>query len=318
MDEPGFSLLRGVLAGCLALCCGNLGAQDAIHLSYTFHTGDHYQMDQDSKLDNYQTFQGIPTRVTQQTISSVDFRVKEVSNGKARLTVRFLKLFLNASSNNQQMTINTAVKENDQINALFKKIIGKPFSITMEADGRVDSVSGLQQITRTLMQGVSDTNNADQIALKGLLESQISPAAVRTSLEQSLPEYPGRDLNTGDKWQKVIQVPGPPAGTMTNTWMLTYGDKFSVQLSLNAVFSTADPNQVIPLGNGYSGKINMSGTVQGHYAINPSTGWPSIVEQHTEYQGTYRYNANRKLRLKSALNVPVRIVSDNEIKILHL
>lgn len=275
-------------------------------------------MDQDQKMDNYQTIQGVSTRYSQETISSIDFMVTGLNQGVASMNVQFKKLFLSASSDNQKMVINTAGTDNDKINNLFKQIIGKTFSLTLESNGTIDSISGLELIISTLEQGVSDTNNADEIALKSLLESQISPQAIRSGLQLVLPYYPDRNLNTGDHWQNNNTVTGPPAGNMNNDWSLEYGDKYSIRLDYNGSFSTADPNQIIPLGGGFEGKISLSGTIVGNYSIDPQTDWPSIGIQHTEYEGVYHYRADQKLKLKTGLDVPVRIVSDNEIKILHL
>ncbi|HUX84329.1 MAG TPA: DUF6263 family protein [Chitinophagaceae bacterium] len=302
----------------LLFCRTSLRAQDAIQLGYKFHSGDHYQMSQDTKMDNYQTIRGVSTRVSQETMSTLDFKVTSVSDHSAVMDARFTKLFLTASSNNQKMVINTMTANHDKVNELFKSIIGKPFTVAMESDGTIDSIGGLESIISMVLQGVSDTNDAQQTALRAILNSQVSPEALRSSLQQVLPYYPQAPAIVNQTWENTLQLPGPPAGSLISTWTLTYGDRLAVQLGYSALFSAPDSDQVIPLGGGFNGKISLSGSVQGNYSIDPSTGWPIMGILHTEYQGIYHYLANRKMKLKSNLDVPVRIISDNEIKVLHL
>jgi hypothetical protein len=301
------------------LSCGGLKAQQGIQLSYHFQAGDHFQMTQDDKVDNYQTIQGVTARVTQETTSTMDFKVISVTGSDALMTVKFVKLLLAASSMDQKMVINTSASgENDKVNALFKSIIGQPFTLTLQSSGQIDSIGGVDQMVHTVLGGVGDTSDTEQAALSAILKSQISPEALRTSLQQLLPYYPASMVSPGEQWKNSVVLPGPPAGTMASTWTLTYGDKLAIQLGYSANFSTTDPDAIIPLGEGFNGKIELSGTVEGNYSIDPATGWPKLCVQHTEYKGTYHYLANKKLKLKSNLDVPVRIISDNEVRFLHL
>lgn len=290
-------------------------AQDYLQLQYQFSQGDRFELLRHSTQDSYLEIQGVTRRTTRQLRDTLLLTVAAADHGGATITATFRNIFLLASGDNQQMTINTAAGDDDIFNRLFKKIINRPFTITMDAAGNIKTVSGLQETLDAMQQTLEGRSADEKEAFHTLIREQFGPEALKASLQEVLPVYPDHEVRTGDSWSNFLYTGGSMAGQTDYYWKLDYGDKYAMNLSSNGKFST-DPQKVVPLGEGMKGTINLNGTTQGKYAVDPTTGWPSLCIQHLEVSGNYHYRPNPNM--KRGLTVPVRIVSDLQCQIRHL
>ncbi len=290
-------------------------AQDYIPLQYHFSKGDRFEMQRQSTRDSYLQIQGVSQRTTQQLKDTLLFTIASVSDGTATISVQFKNIFLLASGDNRQMSVNTQSGGKDIFNQVFRKIINKPFTLTMTSGGMIKNISGLSEILQNMQETVAKKSASERAAFKTLLEQQFGPEALKTSLQEALPQYPDNSVRTGDSWTNFLNTGGALSGRIQYYWKMDYGDKYSINLSSKGNFST-DKDKVVPLGNNMEGNVMMTGELQGKYAIDPGSGWPNLCVQHTEVKGNYIYKPNDKM--KNGLTVPVRIVSDEQYSIRHL
>lgn len=302
----------------LLLMCGLTGfAQDALEMQYTLAKGDRFEMTQHSRQENYLTLDGVLQRTTQELDAVIQFSVTAMEYPTATLEGRFEKLTLLSSGDNQQVSVNTGGDENDLYNKAFKQIIGKPFRLSMYTDGTIKDIQGLESLFDSIVSTLSLKKEDERNAMKQLLESQFGSEELKAKLVMVLPHYPSHAIGTGDSWLDVIYTDGFYHGRIDNYWKLDYGDSHTIKLSNRGKFTT-DNSEVVDLGSGLKGTIDLAGETQGRFAVDPATGWPLICTQHTELNGKYTYKANRKLKLKRDLEVPVRVVSDINYHIKHL
>lgn len=283
------------------------------NLEYQFKAGDQFQIKQHSQEDTYLNLDGVEQRTTNQLDDTMLLTVASVNSAQATLEATYKQISLLSSSRDQSVYVNTNTDGKDVYNRLFKAMTGKKFTIIMQPNGIISSISGLNSIFDEMVANARVKNSEREI-LKKFLESQFGPEALKVSLALILPYYPSTPVQVNGTWTNRLYTNGFYNAHTDNYWKMTYGDKYTINLTNQAQFAT-DSSQIVDLGGGQKGYVDLTGTVQGQYMIDPSSGWPSMCITHTELKGNYVYinpaNGQKKIQ------VPVRVVKDASFQFRH-
>jgi hypothetical protein len=282
-------------------------------LKYQFTTGDQFQVKQHSQEDSYLDLDGVEQRTTNQLDDTMLLTVTNVNAAQATLEATFKQISLLSSSQDQSVSVNTNSDAKDVYNRLFKAMTGKKFTIIMQSNGIISSISGLNSIFDAMI-GNAGVEAKDRETLKKFLDSQFGPEALKGSLALILPYYPNTPVQVNGTWTNRLYTNGFYNAHTDNYWKLAYGDKYSINLTNKALFST-DSTQEVDMGGGQKGYVDLTGKVQGQYMIDPSSGWPTMCITHTELKGDYIY-INPK-NGKGKIQVPVRVVKDASYQFKH-
>lgn len=303
--------LYGIIA--LLLFSMTLSAQQT-NLQYQFKAKDRFQLSQQSQQETYQTVDDIDQRTTQEMEATYIFTIENVIGGKAEINAQFKHLKLQASNADADMLIDTDGDETDDLNKLFKGLIGRSFNIVMYANGNVEKVDGLDKLTDSVMHEVKVKRKVRQ-ALKDLLNNQLGNEAMKANLQLIMPQYPSHAVKTNDSWSDILHSNGLLKGQTNLYWKLTYSDNYAIKISSKGDYSS-DKSTKMDLGAGMMGSMDLKGELQGNYLIDPSTGWPSLCIQHAEVKGNYVFDPTKQM--KKGLTVPVRVVTNARFKVSHL
>jgi hypothetical protein len=284
-------------------------------LSYHFTQGDRFQIKQHSQQDSYLTVDGVESRTTNGQDGVLELTVDTITGNQATLTASFKEISLLSSNRDQHISVNTTTDDQGTYNRLFKAMTGKDFTIVLEQNGTVKSVSGLEAIFDQMIAAVPEVKVTERATLKQFLESQYGPEALKFALSFVLPSYPSRSVQLNGSWMNQLYTGGFYSGRLQNYWKLDYGDKYAIKLSNKGNFST-DSTQEVDMGGGQKGFVDLKGEVKGQYVIDPETDWPTMCISHMELGGNYIYE-NKKHKKKNIL-VPVRMVKDVSYQFKHL
>lgn len=281
--------------------------QSSFNLQYQFQKGDQFQIKQHFQQDSYLNLNGVEQRTTNQQDAVLMLTVTDVNSLQATLEASYKEIRLISSSQNQNISVNTDSDGKDVFNRMFKAMTGKTFTIVMQYNGLIKSVSGLSPIFDDMIAAVPEVKAKERETLKKFLESQYGPEQVKENLSLVLPYYPDMAVSSNGSWTNQLYTNGLYNGHLVNQWKMTFGDKFSINLINTAKFTT-DSTREVDLGGGQKGYVDLKGEVQGQYMVNPASGWPTICITHTELKGDYVYmNPSDD---KRNVRVPVRVVKD--------
>lgn len=318
MKYPGF--ITGLLCfAALSSSAQLITSTDFNDLRYTFKKGDQFEVLQHSEQDSYLTIDGVQQRNTQQFDATLNLKILELQpGGAAAIEGHFSKLVLVSSGNNQRVSVDISSDGKDIYTEAFKAVTSRPFHFVLTEDGNVKDVTGIDSVLDSIVNTLSSLKKKEERDAMGqLLKSQFGSEELNAKLIMVLPHYPTHEVRIGDSWPSVIYTDGFYHGRIDNYWKLEYADKYTIKLSNQGRFTT-DRSEVVDMGSGLKGTIDLTGNTHGDYLVDPETEWPSTCNQHTELNGSYTYKANKKLKMKDDLNVPVRVVSDISYHIKHL
>jgi hypothetical protein len=287
----------------------------SIQIKYKFNKGDQFEEKQRSQEDSYLNLNGDNQRTTNQKNTTLLFTVTAVNSIQATIEASYKQINLLSSSSDQHVSVNTSSDDNGMYNRLFKAMIGKKFTIVMQYNGTLKTITGLSPIFDQMVAAVPEVKAKERPTLKKFLQSQFGAEALKASFAVVLPYYPAREIQANGSWSNLLYTGGFYHGRIDNYWKLEYNDKYTIKLSNKGKFVT-DSSEQVDLGGGQKGFVDLDGEVHGNYVIDPQTDWPSICITHTELNGNYIYLSPKKR--KKNVEVPVRVVMDASYQFKHL
>lgn len=287
----------------------------AIELRYKLNQGDQFEVTQHEQQESYLSLEGVTQRTSNQRDAVLVFTLREVGATEATIDASFKQITLLSSTADQKISVNTTTADNSLYNRLFKALTGKTFTVVLQQNGTIKSVTGLDPIFDDMIAAVPEVKANEKPILKKFLESQFGPDALKASLGLILPYYPPQAVQVNDSWMNQLYTSDFYHGRIDNFWKMTYGDKYSVKLNNQGKFTT-DASEEVDLGGGDRGFVDLSGEITGNYVINPQTYWPSMCITHTELNGNYIYKATKKR--KQDVKVPVHVVMNASYQFKHL
>lgn len=304
---------------CMLVAFGSAFAQmdDPISfdLKYKFTKGDEYQITLHTQQDSYLTVNGVSSRTTNQRDAQLHLTITAINHLEATIEVAYQKLMLVSSSADDHISVNTESDDKNIYNRLFKPLIGKKFTLILQRNGTVKSVSDMSDIFGQMIAAVPEVKADEKKTLKQFLESQFGAEALKADLSRVFPYYPVRTVQAKGSWSNLLYTDGFYHARINNYWKLDFGDKMAINLSNKGRFVT-DSTEQVNLGGGNKGFVDLKGELQGKYLVDPETYWPTSCITHTELKGNYIYlNPNKK---KKNVIVPVRVVMDASYKFKHL
>lgn len=303
---------------CLFLFSGLLSAQEYLDLHYEYKAGDRFSIHQKSNDETYLTVDGIPQRTSNQRDAELLLTVKKVApGGVAEMEAEYKKIVLLSVQKENTVSVNTTSTETDKFNTLFKALIGKKFTIEMAPNGNIKKVSGMDTIFDQMIDALSGVKDKEKPVLKDFLIKQMGADQIKTSLSLVLPYYPSIKVQTNDSWSSHLYTKGFYNGRIDNYWKLTYGTNYMVKLENTGKFGT-DASEVVDLGSGQKGRMDLNGEIKGQYVINPKTAWPIRSIIHSELNGNFTFFIMKRGKKKGELKVPVRVVRNSTCEVKHL
>jgi hypothetical protein len=172
----------------------------------------------------------------------------------------------------------------------FKGLINKSFDVKFTPQGKVTSVTGMDEIMKSIEQ--SNDNAMAKQMIAGL-KQQFSDEAMKQTFEQSFNIYPGKPVNVGDSWniKQSLNVSGTQTGTDT---------KYTLK-SVNNNLAKVDVNSNISVNLSAVGAGGtLAGTMSGTMDVNVDTGLPVTSNITQDIKGNIEANG---------MNMPLAILS---------
>lgn len=289
--------------------------QESFDFKYQFKQGDQFEITLHTQQDSYLTMDGTPSRTTNQRDAQILFTIASVNRLEATIEASYQKLVLISSSGEDNISVNTESSDNGLYNRLFKPLIGKKFTIVIQSNGALKSISSMDAIFDQMIAAVPDVKENEKATLKQFLKAQFGSAALKAELVKVLPYYPVRTVQLNGSWSNLVYSDGFYHARINNYWKLDFGDKMAINISNKGRFVT-DSSEQVDLGAGNKGFVDLKGETLGRFLIDPKTYWPASCIVHTELNGNYIYlNPKKK---KDNIIVPVRVVMDDSYKFKHL
>lgn len=215
------------------ICAATAGiAQKTIDLKFNLPVGSGFDYNIGMEIITSGNVSGQEINSSNTMKLDYNFAVTGDSAGwkKIDATITRIAMNINTSGVNIDYDSDKPVDTTDMMSSTFGKILGSmkggKFAFTMNKDGKVGSVTGMEEL-------IDNMNAAGGSSMQGM-SNAFSEDNFKNNLQQSFAFYPAKPIKPGDTWTNVITTNTNGAEiTMNNTYILesVSGDIANIKVS---------------------------------------------------------------------------------------
>ena len=240
-----------------------------VDLRYRLKPGMAYSTETTLHTSMIQKVMGIDQEIIMDMVTGLDGKVTANHKGIYTIEYRYRHLRIATRSAMFAVDIDTDGPATPQ-NQMMKVLIGKPFTVEMDEQGKITSVSGLEQMISDI-DTLSDVDAATREQYKASLQETFGKESFLQTMNQESVLYPGHPVKTGDSWNyRYSTTSNNIMLNLQNVATLKEASHHYALIRINSLIATP-ANDSISLG-GNSGKISMTGTQISEVRIDPATG----------------------------------------------
>ncbi len=152
------------------------------------------------------------------------------------------------------------------INSIFGAIKGKKFSMKVNAEGKVEEVTGFKEMAQSIVDSMGlDEKMKEQMQQQ--FSKQFNENNMKDQFERVLYIFPNKEVKVGDSWQKTTTPGGAMGGKYTSTYTVS---------EIEGDMVTLEEKSKI---DGASAAMNMKGDITGTLVIDSKSGLVVSADQ---------------------------------------
>jgi hypothetical protein len=177
------------------------------------------------------------------------------------------------------------------LNSLFGAIKGQRFTMKVDAEGKVQEVTGFENMAKIIVDSMG-VDEAKRQEMMQQFNQQFNAEKIKSQFERAWYIFPNKEVKIGDSWNKNSQIEGELGGSYSSTYKVT--DIEGDMVTLTEV-TRIESSQ---------GKMNLKGNINGTIVIDSRLGLVVTADQDlkmtTDVKGkTIEIKAKTKIKGKA-------------------
>lgn len=268
-------LLATSLFSCKDNSSKSSSSSDAIDLKMNFKEGGKFQYEMNTIQDVSQTVMGKAMNIHQEMLFDFLYEVKTNADKSTLLDVTYQRIRMKQESMGQTIDVDSDNPANAN-NETYKEMLqlkGKKFNITLNANGEVMAVAGME----------------------GLGGNSMSDSSLKSMMEMNFKIYPDHPVKPGDTWKNNMQndLAGMMKLLMANQYELVGVKNNIADVKTTSVISS-EKGKDAPM------EMEMSGTQSGTMQLDVETGMMLSSQMKQSIKGKAK---------AQGMEIPMEIVS---------
>jgi hypothetical protein len=232
---------------------------------------------------------------TRSVVSGVmRFKVMGKSGSQYEMEVAYTELNVTMNTPSGEVTFSTLKPNDDKdiFSKLLKHLINHAFYITMQSNGMIKQVRGVDSLWSGMTREFPDMGEAQKAQLIKQLKQSYGENSIKGNIEQLTAIFPNEKVKLNDEWQDSIHMKSTLSSVITNHFRLvSYNPQFA-EIENHANTKTTDDLTEI---NGMPAKYHLSGPTESKIKIDSKTGWITEAEIDQHLKGTLEITDNPKI-----------------------
>jgi hypothetical protein len=250
-------------------------------LTLNLEKGKEYKQTMLSQTNMTMTMFGQKVPMEMVMNGTISFLVQSINDTAYEMEVKYEKMSMSMLMQGMQMDYNSE-NEDDIVSSMLSKMVGRPFEMTMNKQGKVVDVRNIDTIINGLLESLAENPDMTEQGMEQTRQ-QIMEAygsdAVKGNMGMSTVIFPEYPVKKGDKWtvQTELISAGMNALVITEYKLAKKSNEYLLIKGKSKIITNDKNTQLvsgIPLG------ANMNGTMVSEIKTNPLTGW--IIRGDTE------------------------------------
>ena len=280
MKKIALLLLPVVLiAGLIAVqsCQSTKSATASKMLKFNFEKGKGYDYEMISNFDQEvmgQNMQMDMSAYYSMEVSEDDGNMKTITSTIDRFKMKMgvMGFNIDVDTDKPLPSIGTTDDGKDpmkMINSIFGAIKGQKFTMKVDAEGKVQEVTGFENMAELIIDSLG-LGEKEKQEMKKKFDGQFNAKNMQGQFDRFLYIFPNKEVKVGDTWQKKSDVSGPMAGKYNSSYKVTDIEGEMVTLDETTKVESADE------------KMKMKGDIKGTIVVDSKTGLVVTADQEIE------------------------------------
>ena len=258
------SAILVLLVAVVISSCKDSGSSDGIVLKFDLEKGKHYGYeiiwDMDQKIMDREDKINLLGNFSFEVIAD-DGRIKILRGvyRKFRLYMKIMGLEMDIDTDKPV----AAATENENIEGmmqrLFSKIKGNAFTMKVDEEGNVVSVTGFDEIIKGMIDSAG-LNEEMELQMRASLKDQFNEKELKNQFAHVFMIFPGKAVKQGDSWQRNYRIDGKVVADFTTTYTVKQIEGDHVTLDARSLIGPA------------GGDMEVKGTQSGTLLVDSKTG----------------------------------------------
>lgn len=299
MKKIAVVLLTIITVAGIQSCQSTKSATGSKMLKFNFEKGKGYDyemiinMDQDimgqamqMDMTNYYSMDVVADDGTTKTITTTYERFK--------MNMKVGPLDIDVDSDKPLPSMGGDGKEDPMkmVNKLFSAIKGRKFSMKVNAEGKVEEITGFKEMTRSIVDSMGvDEKMKEQMQQQ--FSKQFNENSMKDQFERVLYIFPNKEVKVGDSWQKTTTPGGAMGGKYTSTYTVS---------EIEGDMVTLEEKSKIEI-DGASAEMNMKGDITGTLVIDSRSGLVVSADQDMDLKIT---TEGKEMKMKTKIKGKAR------------
>jgi Family of unknown function (DUF6263) len=159
------------------------------------------------------------------------------------------------------------------LNSIFGAIKGRKFSMKVNAEGKVEEVTGFKDMAQSIVDSLHLGEKEKQQMIQQFSQ-QFNDQNIKDQFERVLYIFPNKEVKVGDSWQKTTTPGGVMGGKYTSTYTVS---------EIEGDMVTLEEKSKI---DGASTAMNMKGNITGTLVIDSRSGLVVSADQDMDLKIT--------------------------------
>ena len=255
-QNKSFFLILGIGALGLLPACKSSDQKSEAVLKFNLQNGKTYEYKMAMDMDNEAQGQKI------KSVMSFDYDIAVVgdSAGVKTLKATYKHIDMDMTAPGGKMSFNSD-KATDTANLqanpmavmgkVFGAMVGKSFTLKVDPEGKVTSVSGLSEMADAMLNSI-DLPEEAKPQVRQTFDAQFNEDNMKQTFSQAFNIFPNKPVKVGDKWDKQLNMSGMVGTGADAKTTYTVKDISNEKVTLDAL------SNIEAAGN----KIQQSGTME--------------------------------------------------------
>ena len=268
-----------LVAGLIAVqsCQSTKSATASKMLKFNFEKGKGYDYEMISNFDQEvmgQNMQMDMSAYYSMDVSEDDGNMKTITSTIDRFKMKMgvMGFNIDVDTDKPLPSIGTTDDGKDpmkMINSIFGAIKGQKFTMKVDAEGKVQEVTGFENMAALIIDSLG-LGEKEKQEMKKKFDGQFNAKNMQGQFDRFLYIFPNKEVKVGDTWQKKSDVSGPMAGKYNSSYKVTDIEGEMVTLDETTKVESADE------------KMKMKGDIKGTIVVDSKTGLVVTADQEIE------------------------------------
>ena len=311
MHNPRATIRAGVLLAVLLTAFGCGGP--TLRLRMNPDIGAIYESTTTVDTTAQQTVMGQEIGSTQTVRTVLETRFERAEDGEslvASTTYKSTSMTMEGTAGEQEFDSQADGGMSDPMAAVSSALVGQSFTMTLAPNGRVTSVSGLDDMAASILASV-ELPNAMKTTLRESMQQQFGDAAMQNMMSQAFVALPSTDIAVGESWTADATVMG--ALTRTTLTLATVDDGIAT-ITVAGSMEVA-PDEEEPGGMAFVSYDALTGSQSGTYRLDVATGVLLRADITSDMTATMRFAMPGVAEEIAAQMPPIPVVTTSTVTV---